>query len=67
MNDIKLFSNGCLNCNKLKTKLDEKEIKYEMFSDLEEIIDRGFRTVPVLKIGDTYLNYAESMQYINQY
>lgn len=62
----------CPHCFKLKAKLDALDIKYE-YKNIDEndewkdeIVSRGFQSIPVLQIGDLYLNPAKDdyMQYL---
>lgn len=68
---VEVFSaDWCGHCTKLKTELDAKGISYSIrdISDnanKDEIMDKGFRTVPILKIGDKYFNPVEDKSYRN--
>lgn len=64
---ITLFSTNCPKCKILETKLIQKNIPYDMNYNINEIIDKGFMSVPVLKIGDNYLDFAAAVKWVNQY
>lgn len=64
----------CPHCTKLKYKLDILGISYQ-FRNIDEndewrqeIIDKGFMTIPILKIGDLYLDPSkdEYMKYLKE-
>ena len=57
----------CPKCKVLKKKLDEANIKYGVFDDVEEMIKMGFENVPMMKVGDgDFLNFAESVKWVNE-
>lgn len=61
-----LYSNGCPKCKILKQKLDEKNINYEICSDIDIMIENGFRSMPMLKVNETVMNYLEAINYIKE-
>lgn len=60
-----LYSTGCPKCKVLKSKLDSKGIKYEIVSDVDEMLRLGMTTVPCLGVDDKIMNFKESVDYIN--
>lgn len=64
-NKIILFSTGCPKCNVLKQKLKASNIEYKEESDMTEIIDKGYMTVPILKVNDSYMEFKEANDWIN--
>lgn len=38
---------------------------YEVSDNMDEIIEAGFRTVPVLKVSGEYLDFGKAIKYIN--
>ena len=56
MNKIIVFSNGCPRCKILKEKLEANNIPFILEENLDEIIDSGFQTVPILKYNEEYYN-----------
>lgn len=63
---IVLYSNGCPKCNVLKSKLDEKNIKYEICSDIDIMFGKGFKSVPMLEVDNKIMNYIESLNWIKE-
>ena len=55
----------CGKCVILKNKLNENGIKYTD-GDLQEIINLGYRNVPVLKKEDAYMNFGQAIDWINK-
>lgn len=64
MNDIVLFSNGCPRCKILKQKLDDKQIKYSISDDFDEVMDQGLQTAPVLKVNNKYYQFGDAVRLI---
>ena len=57
----------CPKCKVLKKKLDEANIEYDVFDDVDEMIKMGFENVPMMKVGDgDFLNFAESVKWVNE-
>jgi len=70
---IKLYSTGCPQCDIIKTRLDNKKLKYEYVDCLDkpEIIEqialRGAASMPVLEMEDgTFMSFAKILPWINQ-
>ena len=67
MNNVILFSNGCPRSKVLKQKLDDKQIKYTINEDFDELIENGLQTAPVLKVKDTYYQFGEAVKLIGEW
>lgn len=67
MNNVILFSNGCPRCKVLKQKLDDKQIKYTINEDFDELIENGLQTAPVLKVDDNYYQFGEAVKFIGEW
>ena len=63
--NVILFSTGCPKCNILMKKLDMAGMDYIINDDMQEIIDKGFDSVPVVKIEDIYMDFKEANDWIN--
>ncbi len=62
---IILFSHGCPKCNVLEKKLKEKNINFIKEETLEEVIDKGFLTAPILKVNGRYMEFGEAIKWVN--
>lgn len=67
MNNVILFSNGCPRCKVLKQKLDDKQIKYTINEDFDELIENGLQTAPVLKVNNNYYQFGEAVKLIGDW
>ena len=61
---MRLISNGCPKCKILQAKLDEKGLEYEKSDNMQELIDLGFKTVPVLEVDGEYMDFGKAMKWI---
>lgn len=61
-----LYSSGCPRCEILKKKLDAKGFQYDIFNDIDKMIEMGIETVPVLEVDGEMLNYVEAVKWINE-
>ena len=63
---ITLFSTNCPKCRVLEQKLNQNGIAFEKSSDIQEIIDKGFMSAPVLKFGDDYMDFVTAVTWLNE-
>lgn len=63
---IILYSNDCPKCKILKTKLDEKNITYDICSDIELMILKGFQSMPILEVDGKIMNYLNAINWIKE-
>lgn len=54
----------CPKCKILQTKLDDKGLEYEKSDNMQELIDLGFKTVPVLEVDGEYMDFGKAMKWI---
>lgn len=66
MEKLILYSNNCPKCKILKEKLDESSIDYEISNDFSNLIDNGFKTLPILKTNKGFLKFLPSINYIKE-
>ena len=62
---IILYSTGCPKCKVLKSKLDEKGIKYQVNDNIQDMLDEGITTAPVLKVENDLLNFTDAVKWVN--
>lgn len=61
-----LYTNNCPKCKILKQKLDEKGFQYEVSNDMNLLINKGYKTVPILEVDDIYMTYIEAVNWIKE-
>lgn len=62
---ITLFSTNCPKCRVLEQKLNQKNISFNKNSDMNEVIEKGFMSAPILKIDDVYLDFTSAVKWVN--
>lgn len=65
--DVILYSTFCPKCNVLKSKLDEAGITYKINTSIDEMIELGIVTAPVLFVDGQKLSFIEAVDWINNY
>lgn len=62
-----LFTTHCPQCQVLEAKLKKYNFDYTINEDLQEIINKNFLSVPILKINETtYLTFKEANKWIEE-
>lgn len=64
MDKIVLYSTNCPMCNMLKSELDKRNIDYTVCTDVNEMLERGFKAAPVLQVGDNVMNAQKALQWV---
>lgn len=65
---IKLYSTNCPRCRVLKKKLDDKNIQYEIHTDIEEMLSLGLVNAPALELENgNILDFGEAIIWIGGY
>ena len=63
---IILYEHGCPRCKVLKSKLDQKGIKYEDISDVEVMKSKGFQEAPKLDVNGVVMDFKEAVDWIKE-
>ena len=64
--DVTLYSTGCPKCNVLEKKLAEKNIDFEVVSDVDIMQNKGFMTMPMLEVDGKTMDFGSSVRWINE-
>ena len=64
MKEVILYSNHCPQCRVLKAKLDERNIKYDEINDVDLMLEKGFRSTPVLEVDNEIMTYAQALKWL---
>lgn len=63
--DIVLYSTHCPRCTVLEKKLKSKGIKFEVETSIDDMLALGITQVPMLRVDDKLLNFAEANTWVN--
>ena len=61
-----LYTTGCPKCMILKQKLDEKNITYEVCSDVDVMKSKGMMSVPILEVDGETMTYMNAIKWVKE-
>ena len=64
---IILYSTNCPKCKVLTRKLEEKNIEYIEFTDVDKMIEMGFSVMPMLEVDGIVMDFATANKWINEF
>jgi glutaredoxin len=64
--NVILYEHGCPRCKVLKSKLDQKGIKYETISDMGVMKAKGFKEAPKLEVDGVVYDFKEAVEWIGE-
>lgn len=64
--NVILYTTHCPKCRILTQKLQTKNIEYTEFTDVDEMIKKGFTTMPILQADDIIMDFATANKWINE-
>lgn len=62
---IILYSTNCPKCKVLEMKLNSKQAKFEICTDIDKMISLGIQSAPVLSIDGKLLDFTQALKYID--
>ena len=65
--EVKLYTTHCPRCNVLEKKLNQKNIEFELIDnfDIQDMVNKGFKTAPILEVDGKYMMYVEAIEWVN--
>lgn len=63
--NIVLYTTFCPKCKVLEKKLQQKDIVYEVVTDIDVMTEKGFMSVPVLEVDGTIMDFKTASDWIN--
>ena len=61
-----LYSTGCPKCRILEQKFNMKNVDYNVVSDEDEMIKKGFMSLPMVEIDGKELDFGEAVRWVNE-
>lgn len=65
--NIVLFSTKCPKCKVLEAKLKQSNIEFEEINDVNLMVQKGFKSAPVLEVDGVAYNFKEAVDWIKEY
>ena len=63
---ITLYSTNCPKCKVLGMKMNQKNIKFETCTDVDEMLSHGIKSAPALELDDgTILDFTAAVKWAN--
>lgn len=63
---IVLHSTHCPKCKVLESKLKQKNINFEENNNVDLMVERGFKSAPVLEVDGIAYNFKEAVEWIGE-
>ena len=63
---ITLYSTHCPRCRVLETKLTQKNIEFNVVTDVNKMDLLGIQSVPVLEVDGKLLNFTDAVTWVNK-
>lgn len=60
----KLYSTNCPKCKMLEKQLNKNKIEYEVITDRNIMIKKGFSSAPKLEINGEIMDYNVAMKWV---
>ncbi len=60
-----LYTTHCPQCHILEQKMKQKNISYEIVTDINIMKEKGFLSAPMLEVNGLIMNYKDAYQYIS--
>ena len=64
--NIVLYSTHCPKCKVLEMKLKQKNIGFEEINDVDIMVEKGFKSAPVLEVNDVAYGFKEAVEWIKE-
>jgi len=64
--EVILFSNHCPQCRVLEAKLKQKGIEYQEINDIDLMLEKGFKSMPMLEVDGIIMNFTQSNTWIKE-
>lgn len=62
---IVLYTTHCPKCKVLESKLNKKNIKYNICEDINIIQNKGITALPALEINNEILTFKDAVNWVN--
>lgn len=63
---VTLYSTHCPRCRVLETKLTQKNIEFNVVTDIDKMESLGIQSVPILDVDDKLLSFTDAIAWVNK-
>lgn len=64
--NIILYSTGCPMCKVVEAKLKQNNIEFEKIDNVDLMVQKGFKSAPVLEVDGVAYNFKEAVEWIKE-
>lgn len=64
--NIILYSTKCPKCKVLEAKLKQSNIEFEEINDVNLMVQRGFKSAPVLEVDGVAYDFKKAVEWIKE-
>lgn len=62
--EVILYSNHCPQCRVLESKLKQKGVEYQEVNDIDLMLEKGFKSMPMLEADEDVMTYAQALKWL---
>lgn len=63
---VVLYSTKCPKCKVLEAKLKQSGIEFEEVNDVDLMVEKGFRSAPVIEVDGVAYGFKEAVEWIKE-
>lgn len=64
---VTMYSSGCPKCRVLETKLKQKNVEFEISSDIDHLIELGFKSIPQLEVNGKFFSFKQACNIVGAF
>lgn len=64
--NVILYSTHCPKCKVLETKLKQNNVDFKEINDVDLMVEKGFKSAPVLEVDGVIYNFKEAIEWIKE-
>ena len=65
--NVVLYSTNCPKCMVLEKKLELSDIDYQVVTDEDVMIEKGFASAPVLEVDGEVMDFGAAVRWVNEH
>lgn len=62
---VTLYSIGCPKCVILETKMKQKNIEYNIETNVDLMVEKGFQSLPMLEVNGEIMDFGTAVKWVN--
>lgn len=63
---IVLYTTYCPKCKVLETKLNQKNIQFELNDNVRELIKKGYAQAPMLEVDGELMDFGKAVKWVDK-